>query len=125
MNATDAIRISHLAHGLTAREIGPLCGISEIRVFEAGEAIIRHGDNTGDLIVLIDGVANVLTTVGDSIAAIKPGAVVGEIALLDDAPRPQGSPAVFPSRSISGCGLTTHDSLRRRIRSTTDAADAE
>jgi CRP-like cAMP-binding protein len=59
--------------------------VREISV-EAGETIIREGDDENWMLVLVAGAARVFAG-GLEIAAIGPGASVGELALIDPAPR--------------------------------------
>ena len=107
MNPRDAIRASYLARGLSDEEIGLISGIADIRTFDAGEELIRYGERSNDVYVLCDGIVRILTPVGDVLGEIKAGAVVGEIALLDDAPRSAtvvartaGTLAVLPAERL-------------------------
>jgi CRP/FNR family cyclic AMP-dependent transcriptional regulator len=56
------------------------------RSFPAGTLIIHEGGNTGHLFVLIEGQLEIIK--GDAIVAriVEPGAVVGEMSVLLDAP---------------------------------------
>jgi CRP-like cAMP-binding protein len=87
MNASEAIQASYLTTGLSKEDVELLSGVAEVRHITRDTEIIRHGDTSGDVFVLVDGRASVLTATGDSVAEPEPGAVVGEIALLDYGPR--------------------------------------
>jgi len=52
----------------------------------AGETLFRAGDEGREMFVLLDGTLDIL--VGDSpVELAQPGAVIGEMALIDPAPR--------------------------------------
>ena len=58
----------------------------ERRTLDAGEALITQGEEGQDLFLLLDGVVDVEID-GDEVAELGPGALIGEMALLEDAPR--------------------------------------
>jgi len=63
--------------------------------FDAGEAIIREGAEETWMLVLVEGRARVAVG-GVEVSTIEPGASVGELALLDPAPRAATVTALTP-----------------------------
>lgn len=63
--------------------------------FEAGDTIIREGSLEAWMYVLVEGEARVAAG-GVELARIGPGAAVGELALIDPAPRAASVTALEP-----------------------------
>jgi CRP-like cAMP-binding protein len=63
--------------------------------FDAGETIIREGDLETWMFIMVDGRARV-DVGGAEVATIGPGASVGELALIDPAPRAATVTALTP-----------------------------
>jgi CRP-like cAMP-binding protein len=72
--------------------------VDEIEV-DAGRELITEGDVGHEAFVVVDGSAEV-TRGGESIAQISPGAVFGEMALIDRAPRNASVTASTPMKLI-------------------------
>jgi CRP-like cAMP-binding protein len=66
--------------------LAEIAQIVEETTFEAGETIIREGDQETWMFILVDGRARV-DFGGVEISTIDPGASVGELAVIDPAPR--------------------------------------
>lgn len=75
------------------------------RTYEAGETIIHQGEAGDALLVLLDGAARVVLEGHDGVrrplAHVSSGAVVGEMALLTDAPSTADVVAVTPLRVLA------------------------
>lgn len=52
----------------------------------AGDVLMRQGTTGREVVILVEGFADVYTD-GRHVAAVGPGDIVGEMALLDDEPR--------------------------------------
>jgi CRP-like cAMP-binding protein len=63
--------------------------------FEAGETIIREGELESWMFILVEGTARV-DVGGTEVSRIEPGASVGELAVLDPAPRAATVTALTP-----------------------------
>ncbi len=87
MQYADVFRKNYLVHGLpdsTIEEIGALAA------FEgglAGDVLVKKGEKSSDLYVILDGTVNILTDKGDKLTEVGPGSVLGEVALVDAGPR--------------------------------------
>jgi len=82
----ETLREIPLFRDLTDREVLKLMAFTDERVFAAGETLIREGEPGEDLLVVLEGSAQVSKD-GVAIAEVTRGGHVGEMALLDDAPR--------------------------------------
>ncbi|MBS1706781.1 MAG: cyclic nucleotide-binding domain-containing protein [Armatimonadetes bacterium] len=96
-----------LGRGLDELEVGALVAVSKEKVLEGGEVIARQYERGGDLIMILRGTALVKGFGGEVMAELGPGAVIGEISLVDDEPRSasvvckgQVTTAVFPRREL-------------------------
>lgn len=90
LNRTDIFADVH-DHALM--EIAQI--LREVRV-EAGESIIEEGSNESWMFVLVTGKARVHVR-GVEVAQIDPGDTIGELALIDPAPRAAAVTATEPS----------------------------
>lgn len=83
----DGIRASYLAHGLSDSEVEAIAALaSEVRCAD-GEEIIREYDRATDLYLLLEGKVRVTSAVGEPIARLQAGTILGEISLVDNGPR--------------------------------------
>ena len=76
---------------LRPEEISELLALSTTRSFLADEVLLRQGAQAHHVLVLLDGRARVVVTTTDGrevlVALLGPGDVLGELAVLDPAPR--------------------------------------
>jgi CRP-like cAMP-binding protein len=72
--------------------------VDEIEVDE-GRELISEGDVGHEAFVVVDGTAAV-TRGGEAVAEVGPGAVVGEMALIDRAPRNASVTATSPMKLL-------------------------
>ena len=74
-----------------------------VRKYQAGENVLTAGSTTGKLLVLRSGAVEVVKD-GEQIAKVSaPGAVFGELALLDRGPR---SATITVDQDLAGFGLS-------------------
>jgi CRP-like cAMP-binding protein len=83
MNVNDAIKASYIAQGLTDEEVGLVASIAEQVTFADNEMILKEFSEAHNLYILLEGKARVETSMGDLIARLGPGAILGELALFD------------------------------------------
>ena len=79
-----------LFSGLDDAELTRMMGQCKRRELQAGDQLIAEGTLATKLFVVVSGEATVVRSIGGSdevIARLKPGAAVGEIGLVDRAPR--------------------------------------
>lgn len=83
MNVHDGIRASYIAQGMTEEEVELVASIAEQVSFSDNEMILREFSEAHNLYILLEGKARVETGMGDLIARLGPGAILGELALFD------------------------------------------
>src|ERR1044072_5340937 len=84
MEHRDVFHKNYLVHGLKPEVIEQIEQMAEVRTFLAREFLVKHGERSSDLYVVLDGTVLVCTPAGDELAQIGPGSVLGEVALVDD-----------------------------------------
>lgn len=87
MDLKNAIANSYIARGLSPAEVDAVAAIAEQRTFPGGATMVRQFEKSSDLMIIMDGRVRINTFSGERIVEVGPGAVTGEIALLDDKPR--------------------------------------
>lgn len=116
MNAsTNTVQIlseTSVFKGLTRESLNGLALLGEEKQFQGGDTIVRQYDRSQDLVVILEGRAQVRNFRGDQMAELTAGAVLGEISLLDSSPRSANvisigtTRAIFlPARAIRGMML--------------------
>jgi CRP-like cAMP-binding protein len=83
----EAFKKNYLAVGLTSEQLKDLAGLAELKRYDARSTLIQAGQKSADMFVILVGSVRVQTPDGDKLADIGPGAVLGEISLLDSQPR--------------------------------------
>jgi CRP-like cAMP-binding protein len=91
----SALNRAALFAGVQDHALAEIAQIVVEAPFEAGETIIREGDLENWMFVLVEGTARV-DVGGAEVSTIGPGASVGELAVLDPAPRAATVTAVTP-----------------------------
>lgn len=71
---------------LTVSELGELAGLVEVRLVEQGDAVMVEGDE-GDAFFLLQSGELRVTAGGTFLTTLRPGACIGELAVLDPGPR--------------------------------------
>lgn len=85
---------------LGASVLGKFLGALEVREINSGQPVVTEGEDGREAFVLVRGVLNVVRGVGDGatlLAALGPGAIFGEMALVAEAPRAAAVVAVEPA----------------------------
>ena len=111
--------------GLEDEALETLCSLARERTFAAGEVIMRQGDQGEALFVIIAGRATVTQVLEDEkellLGSLGPGSLVGELALLDRAPRMATCRAVTAmtalefSRDLFSHLMVTHPSAANAV----------
>ena len=96
LDAKDALQCK-----LTLQEWKALAPYLSIRFLKAGDPLMQEGDSERELFILADGELQV-SILGNTIATLKPGTVVGEGTFFSGAPR---SATVTPSQPGVAWGL--------------------
>jgi CRP-like cAMP-binding protein len=78
---------NYLCSGLTDEQVQEIVDLATLRRLTAQEQLIKAGEQSSDLYVVMNGRVNVLTPDGDKLSEIGPGSVLGEISLIDARPR--------------------------------------
>ena|SRR5687767_2013756 len=97
LDATDALQCK-----LTVQEWKSLAPYLSMRFLKAGDPLMHEGDCDREVFILADGELEV-TILGNSVATLEPGSVVGEGAFFSGAPR---SATVTPTRPGVAWGLS-------------------
>ena len=71
----------------------------ERRTFDAGEELIKQGDEGRELFLILDGVVDVEVD-GEEVAELGPGTLLGEMALLEGGKRQASVYATTPVRAV-------------------------
>jgi len=83
----DVFKRNYLVVGLPDNVVQEIAALAEEKTYSRGEAVIAKHQRTTDLFVILDGAVHVYNAVGDKLAEATPGAVIGEVSLVDDGPR--------------------------------------
>lgn len=83
----DVFKKNYLVIGLSDEAISEIVKLAEIKTYFNNDVLIRKGEKSSDLFVILEGTAKVITGEGDYLDDVGPGAVIGEVALIDDNPR--------------------------------------
>jgi CRP-like cAMP-binding protein len=97
MNIEEAIQQSYLVRGLSKEQIDAIIAIARPREFADKEFLMRQGETSTDIMIVAEGAARVVNRQNERIVDIEAGGVVGEIAMLDAAPRSATVVSVGPT----------------------------
>jgi len=75
-----------LFSGLNSRELGRIAKASDEVTIKAGTVLVEQGQTGHECFIVVDGNATVRRN-GRKVATVGPGAVIGELSLLDRGPR--------------------------------------
>lgn len=90
----DVLRGVSLFQGVSDRHLRKIAGLGGIRRYVPGAPILRAGSAGDACYIVLDGQAEVLLQPGRPGIPVGVGDVLGEMALLDDAPRSADAVAV-------------------------------
>lgn len=103
----DAIRQS-LGRGLADEDIWKIAELAERKEFMGGDTIVRQFDKNSDLIIVLDGGAEIRTFGGEPITTVGPGSIIGEVSLVDE----QLRSATVRSVQFTDAAIIPADKLR-------------
>lgn len=83
----DVFRQNYLVFGLPQEKADEIASLAKFETKLASECMCEKGQKGSDLFVVLDGRVNITSQHGEKLAEIGPGAVIGEVALVDDQPR--------------------------------------
>ncbi len=95
----DQLRSVPLFEGMTDRAITAVAELADEAVFGDGDVLVREGDPGDRLFIVLDGSAAVAQG-GRRIATLGPGAIIGEISLIDGRPRTATITCIGPVRAV-------------------------
>jgi Cyclic nucleotide-binding domain len=90
---------SRLFDGMSSEDLYPVGQIAEARELSPGEPLVVQGDPGDAVFIVVSGTFEV-TRDGQKLREVSRGAVVGEIALLDGAPRSASVTALTEARVL-------------------------
>lgn len=101
----------------TRDELGDLLAISSVCKMKTGEEILAQGEEGNAIVVILAGVARIsmIAPNGHEIVLdyAEPGAVIGEIAMLDGAPRTASATAMYTGRYLRVTRAATEAFIER------------
>ena len=83
----DVFRQNYLVYGLPPEKVEELAALASFETKLPKEDLCVKGQKGSDLFVVLEGRVNITSQHGEKLAEIGPGAVIGEVALVDDQPR--------------------------------------
>ncbi|MBS1713934.1 MAG: cyclic nucleotide-binding domain-containing protein [Armatimonadetes bacterium] len=114
MTIPATVRDNPLFKNLTDDQAAALFALASERRVDGGDTVVRQFDRNTDLVLVLEGTAAIRTFSGETVAEVGPGAVLGEVSLVDSEPRSanvvakgQCKVAVIPSADLRG--LLEHD----------------
>ncbi len=81
------IKSSYLADGLSDEQVAEIARIGTVIDATDMQEIVKEYDQASEIFIILEGKVRVTTINGDPIARLQTGALVGEIALFEDAER--------------------------------------
>jgi CRP-like cAMP-binding protein len=111
----ERLKAVPLFSGCSQRELREIAGIADELHVPSGTALTREGASGHELVVIVDGAADVHRG-GRKIDTVRSGDFVGEIALITDTPRNATVRTTEPTRALV---LTRRDfrTLLKRVPS--------
>jgi len=83
----DVLRAVPLFEGVSDRHLRKIAALGTVTAYEPGTTVVRKGDAGDACFVVLEGRALVVTGRGRPGVPLQPGAIFGELALLDGTPR--------------------------------------
>jgi CRP-like cAMP-binding protein len=100
---------------LTPEELDEILGLVTVEVLAVGDLLFQAGDAADAAYLVRTGTLEVLSVRGDRIVVVGPGDVVGELSLLDGAPRSASLRAV-DATEVLRIDKPGFDALRAALR---------
>ena len=82
----DHLRTVRLFAGCTRKELEQLASLSDVVSLPAGRTFIEEGQTGREAFILLSGTVTVKRK-GRKLNVLEPGAIIGELSLLDQSPR--------------------------------------
>src|SRR3990170_5362403 len=95
---TELLSITPLFKGLDTREISPFAAVCTDRPLPANGVLFNQGDPGGELFMVAEGILEVHKPFIGKVNVLEAGAYLGDISLLDGAPRSATVIALTDSR---------------------------
>lgn len=83
----DELRASYLFRGLSDPQLEAILGISQEKQYNGGDTVVRQYERSNDILIILSGSVKVKGFSNEDLAELGAGHVVGEISLVDNAPR--------------------------------------
>lgn len=83
-----------------AKDLEPISALAIPTRFRSGEVLFKQGDVADDLYLIVDGDVAVVTRERGRVAVLRSGECVGEMGVLDDAPRSATVTALAPVQAL-------------------------
>jgi CRP/FNR family transcriptional regulator/CRP/FNR family cyclic AMP-dependent transcriptional regulator len=83
----DVLSNTYLLRGLSDFQLVRVAQIVEELAYAPGDTIIKQGAKDTDVMVILEGRVVVRGRSGESLSETGPGGILGEVALVDEAPR--------------------------------------
>ncbi|MEP7198404.1 MAG: ATP-binding protein [Chloroflexota bacterium] len=123
MSNVEFLKQLALFKGLPQHDLERLCSMSEDVTIQPGQWLIRQGDPGGSLYIILDGEFEVTMKSGqqEMVMAVRgPGEVIGEMSLLDKAPRSASVRALKTTHAL----MINHDAVYQLLTTSASAAMA-
>jgi signal transduction histidine kinase len=121
MSNVDFLKNLEFFKGLPQADLERLCAMSVDVLLKPGEWLMREGDPGGSLYIIAEGEFEVTQKSGgqEMVLAVRgQGEVIGEMSLLDNAPRSASVRALKPTRAI----MISHDDVAKLLASSPSAS---
>ncbi len=83
----EELRASYFFHGLSNAQLDAILTVTREVNYPGGETVVRQFERSSDLLVVLSGTVKIKGISGEDIAELGEGHVVGEVSLVDNAPR--------------------------------------
>lgn len=83
----DEIRNASLFKGLSPDQVVSVLGIAQEKSFLGGDTVVRQFERATDILIILEGAVRIKGFQGEDLAELPAGAVVGEVAMVDQGPR--------------------------------------
>ena len=95
MDFPAGLRENPFFRNMTDAQVNSVLSLAREKDFEGGETLVRQFDKNSDMMIVIRGKVAIKTFSGEVIAELMPGGVIGEVSLVDEAPRSASAIAIY------------------------------